>query len=397
VSQPLRLSHVPPAGSEAPGWTVVEGRVGEAVGFVPTLTCFPRSWRSPPPAWSAGGELRSVSVESVAFAERFEARVAVDQEENWLLQLLSPDFIASLTATPQAGFGFEVHEGTVRCFVPGQLEGEDAERMRSDTQAVLERIRSEALESEGLGVRELGSGVPERIERVVGEVPFTALPADSRTASLPFRRYAARDPRVYLAALGGVIGAFGVVIAFLLEAGVDAIELIVDIVAWIGPKGTGIALGVVALAGWVLAIPGAIAVAARRYGRVAFAREYARARSLDLESPQSFHRRLMRVDLPAPAEFVMRGALGDGREGRLVLCRGRKRVLFEHFDAIVVQTAATIVSGSHGGLTYAAPGGQLAIWRSASADRAAPELDGFIERALALAGELEPASSSAPA
>jgi hypothetical protein len=389
VNQPLRLSHVAAADPEQPGWTVVEDKVGEAIGFVPTLTCYPRSWKAPAPAWSAGGDLRPVRVESVAFTDRFEAHVATDQEENWLLQLLSPDFIAWLTDGPQADFGFEIHEGTVRCFSPGHLEGTGAERLREEARRVFERVRSEALESEGLGVRELGSGVPERIERAVGRIPFASAPADTQTASLPFRPIAARDPRVYLAALGGVVSAFALLIGLLFEAGVDAVELIVDVVSWIGPKGTGIALGVLALVGWVAAIPGAISLAARRYGRVAFVREYARARGLELESPQSFHRRLLRVELPAPARFVLRGTLAGRREGRLVLCRGRKRLLYEHFDAVVVASPSAAQAGETGGLSHAAAAGHLVVWRPGSADHGAADLDGFVDRALELAAGLE--------
>lgn len=394
----MELTHVGSPGTERPAWTVVEDRVGEAIGFVPTLTCFPRRWRTSPPAWSAGGDLRPVRVESVAFGERFEARVAADQEDNWLLQLLSPDFIAWLTDAPQADFGFEIHEGRLRCFSPGRLEGADAERMRDEAAKVLERVRSEALESEGLGVRELGSGVPERIERAVTGVTFESTPADSHAASLPFRPIVARDPRVYVAALGGVVTAFTLLIGLLFEVGFDAVELIVDVVSWIGPKGTGIALGVMALVGWIAAIPSAISIAARRYGRVAFAREYARDRGLELESPQSFHRRLLRIELPAPAQFVLRGALGKRRDGRLILCRGRKRVLYEHFDAVVLASTSEAAGGVTDGLHHAGDG-HLVIWRPGGADRSADELDGFVDRALALAATLEgavPATESRP-
>lgn len=392
------LRHIPPTSTGDPGWTVAEARIGEAIGFAPTLTCFPRSWRAKPPAWAPAGELRAVRVESVAFGRAFEARVDAAQEENWLLQLLSPSFIAWLTEDAQGDFGFELHEGTLRCFQPGRLEAQPGAAMRRRVEAVVDRIRSEALESEGLGVRELGSGVPERVERAVGRVSFDAMPADSRIASKPFRPVAARDPRVYAAALGGVVGAFTLLLGLLFELGVDAFELVVDLVSWMGPKGTGIALGVVALIGWIAAIPEAIALASRPYGRVAFAREYARARSFELESPQSFHRRRMRLDLPAPAQFALRGALDGRREGHLVLCRSRRRIFQEHFDAAVFDAHGLEAHGQRGELTYATDDGRLVIWRPASADRSETGLDAFAAGAVDLLSELEraPAPQGAP-
>jgi hypothetical protein len=386
---PGELTYLPPSSDKEPGWSAVEVRIGEAIGFAPTLTCFPRTWRSAPPAWSTGGELRTVRVESVEFERTFVARVDRAQDENWLLQLLSPSFIAWLTEAAQGDFGFELHEGTLRCFQPGRIEGPAATEMRSRVDAVVDRIRSEALESEGLGVRELHSGVPERVERAVAKVSYSSLPSDSRLASKPFRAVAARDPRVYVAALGGVVGVFTVLITFLFEVGVDAFELIVDLVSWMGPKGTGIALGVLALAGWIAAIPEAIAIASRPYGRVAFAREYARAHNLRLESPQSFHRRLMRVDLPAPAQFVLRGTLDDRREGRLVLCRSRRRILHEHYDAAVFEAGDVEARGTRGEVTYVNDDGHFVVWRSASADRSAVALDAFVSQAVELLEEID--------
>jgi hypothetical protein len=385
---------VAPASANDPGWSIVETRIGEAIGFAPTLTCFPRAWESAPPAWSPGGELRPVRVESVEFTRRFEAKVDATQEENWLLQLLSPGFIAWLTEDDQRELGFELHEGILRCFQPGQLEAAAVAAMGQRAETVADRIRSEALESEGLGVRELGSGIPERIERALGKVSFAEPPADSKLASKPFRRFAARDPRVYLAALGGVVGVFTVLITLLFEVGFDAFELIVDLVSWMGPKGTGIALGVLGLAGWIAAIPEAIAIASRSYGRVAFAREYARARSLKAESPQSFHRRKLRLDLPAPAQFALRGPLGGRREGHLVLCRSRRRILHDHYDAAVFEAPRLDAKGQRGELQYATDAGHLIVWRATGADRSVAGLDAFVTRAVDLMLELERAPAA---
>jgi hypothetical protein len=369
------------SGDDAAGWSLIEIGIPETIGFVPSLRCFPRSWGSLPPAWTSPHQMRRVTVESVAFGERFDARVDAEQERNWLLQLLSPEFVDWLCEDAQARFGFELHEGALRCFAPGRLEGEPAQLLTAEAGRVAERIRSEALESEGLGVRELGSGVPERIERAVEEVSFEAMPPDTRTASLPFRAVAARDPRVYVAALGGVVTAFTLLFVLLLQFDVDMIEIAVDVVGWIGPKGTGIGIGVLALVGWLGAIPGAIAVASHGYGRVAFAREYAKARHYRLESPQSFHRRLMRVALPAPAEFVYSGSVAGERFGRLVCCRSRRGPFANYYDAVVVEAHDRSGEGQSDAISWKVDDGFLVFSRPAASAHTAAELDELSERA----------------
>ena len=385
------VQHLGTAGDERSAWTLVETRIGETIGFVPSLRCFPRAWRAEPPdAWSTSSDMRSVRVESVAFTERFDARVDRTQEDNWLLQLLSPEFVQWLTSAPQEQFGFEIHEGFLRCFTPGHLEGEPADRLLAESQRVAERVRDEALESEGLGVRELGTGIPERIERALAKVSFAEMPPDSATASRPFRGFAARDPRVYVAALGGIVAAYSLAIGFLFEAGVDTIDLIVDFVSWIGPKGTGVGLAIFTFVSWLIAIPGAIRIASHSYGRIAFAREYASARGYDLESPSSFHRRLMRVDLPAPAHVVMAGAVAGRRQGRLVLCRSARRFFSSNADAAVFEARDLAdASGQLEGLDVAVDSGHLVVSRSSSGDRAAADLDRFATQAVEIAEGLE--------
>jgi hypothetical protein len=394
VSGGAKVEYVGAATEPEGEWSLVEVRIPETVGFVPSLRCFPRVWEHEPPAWSDADGMRVVRVESVDFDTRFDARVDASQEENWLLQLLTPEFEDWLAEAAPPTFGFEVHEGVLRCFEPGHLRGADADRLVSDADTVAERVRSEALESEGLGVRELGLGIPPRIERAVDGVTFASMPPDSRTAARRFRGVAARDPRVYIAALGGVVAVFSILIWLLLQLDFDLIEIAADIIGWIGPKGTGIGVGALALAGWVGAIPGAITIASQSYGRVAFAREYAKARHYRLESPQSFHRRLMRVEFPAPAEFVFRGHLAGERQGHLVLCRSRRGPLASYDDAVVVEAHAGSGGGQHDGIDYSFEHGYLVVWRSASADRSAAGLDGFVNAALALVPQTSASSMS---
>lgn len=386
----IDVSYLPSADGKDAGWTVLEERVPVAIGFVPTLTCFPRSWQHDPPTWAEESELRDVAHESLDFERRYRSRADVSQEENWLRQLLSPSFVQWLSSVPEGTVGFEFHEGTLRCFRPGRLSEAEAAAARADAQRVAARVRDEALESEGLGVQELGSGVPERIERALAEVNFDKPPPDSRTASLPFKRFARRDPRVYVAALGGVVGIFAVIIGFLFQAADETtVDLLVGLARLIGAQGSAIGIGMIALIGWAAAIPGAIAFASHAYGRVAFVREYAAARNLGLESPQSFHRRLMRTETPAPAQFVLRGGLADRREGRLVLCRSQKGLLKTYYDAVVLETRLPDKPKTPAPIRHSIAGGHLLVERDGQADRDAASLDSFVLGAIQFAERLE--------
>lgn len=369
---------------------MVELEVRETLGFVPSMRCFPRVWEKLPPAWSGDRPMRRVRTESLAFTARFDARVATDQDENWLLQLLSPEFVDWLNEAPQEQFGFELHEGVLRCFTPGHVAGADAERLIAEAERVARRVRDEALESEGLGVRELGLGTPKRIERALAKVSFDEPPPDSSVASRPFRRFAALDPRVYVAALGGIVTGFAVLFWLLFEIGFDAIDLIIEIVSWIGPKGTGVGLGIFVFVAWLAALPEAISIASRSYGRVAFAREYARDRGYSLESPQSFHRRLMRVELPAPAQVVMRGSVAGRREGRLVLCRSGRGPFSSYADAVVFPVGERPEGRGFGdGFAIAVGARHLVVSRDSGADRYAKQLDELAEHAVGLLERLE--------
>ena len=156
------------------------------------------------------------------------------------------------------------------------------------------------------------------------------------------------------------------------ELGADLIGVIVDLFAWIGPKGTGIALAIITVLGWLAAMPEAISIAARRSGGSRSPASTRSARGLPLESPQSFHRRLMRIDLPAPAQFVMRGALAGRREGRLVLCRWTPRDLSAHYDAVVFEAPGLEGEGAAAAPNWRLAGGHLDRHRAGRAPTAAP-------------------------
>jgi hypothetical protein len=71
--------------------------------------------------WLADTPSRAVEVESAAFTERYELRIADEQDELPVRQLLSPTLVSWLAGHPLAP-GFELRAGTLVVFVPKLLE-----------------------------------------------------------------------------------------------------------------------------------------------------------------------------------------------------------------------------------------------------------------------------------
>jgi hypothetical protein len=71
--------------------------------------------------WLADTPSRAVEVESAAFTERYELRLANDQDELLMRQLMSPTLVSWFAGHPLAP-GFELRAGTLVVFVPKLLE-----------------------------------------------------------------------------------------------------------------------------------------------------------------------------------------------------------------------------------------------------------------------------------
>jgi hypothetical protein len=71
--------------------------------------------------WLAGTGSRAVEVESSAFTHKYELRIAEDQDELLLRQLLSPTLVNWLAGHPLSP-GFELRGGTLVVFMPRPLE-----------------------------------------------------------------------------------------------------------------------------------------------------------------------------------------------------------------------------------------------------------------------------------
>jgi hypothetical protein len=71
--------------------------------------------------WLEGARTRKVELESIAFSQKYELRIADDQDELRLRQLLSPSLVEWLAGHPLAP-GFELRAGMLVVFVPRELE-----------------------------------------------------------------------------------------------------------------------------------------------------------------------------------------------------------------------------------------------------------------------------------
>jgi hypothetical protein len=75
---------------------------------------------APYPDWIGRAPTRTLEVESSEFGERYELRIATDQDEIMLRRLLSPTLVSWLAHHPLAP-GFELKAGTLCAFVPQPL------------------------------------------------------------------------------------------------------------------------------------------------------------------------------------------------------------------------------------------------------------------------------------
>ena len=99
-----------------------------AIELEPSLACFkglyvrPRRGIFPEGKdWVRHGDSRTIELESAAFSQRYEVRIADDQSELMARQLLSPTLVSWL-ATHPLGPCFEVKAGTLAVYVPKPLE-----------------------------------------------------------------------------------------------------------------------------------------------------------------------------------------------------------------------------------------------------------------------------------
>jgi hypothetical protein len=91
---------------------------------------------------------KRVTLESEALADRYEIFARQDQDEIWLRRLFSPSFIVWLTESPPDKFVFELVDGTLVAYIPGEHEDVvNLDAVLAATGAVATRLREEAAET----------------------------------------------------------------------------------------------------------------------------------------------------------------------------------------------------------------------------------------------------------
>jgi hypothetical protein len=380
---------------------VVLTSIPESIGFAPRVLCH---WRKGPLA-GASDELsdalgalfgrdddtsalpdRSVRLESEALEERYELKVDHDLGENWVRQLFSPSFAAWLADRAPEGMGFELIDGALCVYMPGKVDEAGRAAVVRAAAEVAGRIRNEALEEAGMSSAG-AAAQPDRptesldafVAHEVAEVRWEAPPKDCGTAIKAYRRVAMRTWRPWVFGVLTLLGLLGFGLA-------------------------GVIWGGDGDAGWaILAAPFAAAGVwgtyvgdrARRFGKAAFAQEYAKSRGLWPEQPRLFQARNMQLGIPGVVESAMTGALpGADLEGTLALSATgvRKSQSRTDYNVLVTSIPAGVSSvgeiGNEGkdlgdGLHAVAHRGTLAVYAKSAGEkqRSLEELDRFCAQA----------------
>lgn len=103
------------------------------------------------------GDFKRVTLESDAFAKRFEVFVKKDQDEVWTRRLFSPSFIVWLTENPPDSFAFELEDGHLIAYVEKHMD--DSAKLEEITDAgstVAARLLEEVAQTSPRAQREIG-------------------------------------------------------------------------------------------------------------------------------------------------------------------------------------------------------------------------------------------------
>jgi hypothetical protein len=194
-------------------YTLVVTRVRESVGFARFITCFEQGF--PGILESAIGPgglgwIRDYSFESVEFNRRYRVRMLRTGKESRLRQLFSPVFLDWMAATAPDGLYWDLVSGALTVTLAGErmTEPADVERACELAARVADRIRSEALESEGLGLDDPQSdaawAAAERTQATqIQEASLASEAIDVESAAKALRPVVNRGRGLFRRLLGG--------------------------------------------------------------------------------------------------------------------------------------------------------------------------------------------------
>ena len=369
-------------------FTLVLTAVPEIVAFIPRLWAKPRggplgqlsaSVASFGGADTMASDLSRVRLESEEMSERYDLWVDEEVGSNWVRQLFSPAFIAWLTST-RPGLGFELADGALCVYRRNHMKNpEELAELCEDAARIAKRLRAEALEEEGR--LEAGTAaLPDRphesyaakVEAGLGDVKWDTPPPDAATAIKAYRRPSMRRWQPWVS---GAATLFGLLLvgAFLTWGGepFGAVLMIASPFAGYGA--------------WKTVVDDR----AKALGKAAFARGYARSRSLSEENPRLFQARNMRLRFPGKVESAMSGDLpGSGRPGAVLFTSSRSGKSSSAYDVVVLDGVGELeLPDDEKELQLARHEDRAAIFRKSRGDtsRSATDLDALVERATALA------------
>ena len=275
---------------------------------------------------------KEVELESIKLGRKFLIGVAEGQDDNWVRQLFSPSFVDYLAETAPEDCEFELYHGVLAVGSRGKPSEQSIEALWEVAARIAERLRSEALEQEGLGGRSWRGTDDERLRRfeaqqeeVLGGVDFDGLPASVGAAADRFAGKVRRMPYVWvssflLAALLAVV-IVGVPAALLLGFvgfAADGADLPWGTI-W---AGVGALFALATFAIMIKLARGQIEIRKTLLGLEAFVRIYARENGLELVEGRRFHSENLRAELPGVALYALRGILpGTTVDGALVIAK----------------------------------------------------------------------------
>jgi hypothetical protein len=304
--------------------TVCVIEVPESMGFIHALYCRDAHFRHTH-VLELGAEgfesaWKNFEFESEKVHRKWAIQADPGQDENWLRQLFDPVFLDWLGEKAPEGFLWELVDGKLCGSFPQQARsGDELEQLCLLTSHVADRIRSEALEQEGDTTAattpdpDVDPGAAN--EEILARVSWPQPPKSMEEAIRAYTPVARRQP-----------GSWGP--AFMLGCGVGFAAILVLVpFGLLFFAGDRILLTVYVAVGLLLG--GFLFLAARssqvdrratEYGKQAFVEQYAKSRNLEIEDPDAFHRKFMRIDFPGKAVCVFAGTLPGGRrKGHLAL------------------------------------------------------------------------------
>lgn len=329
---------------------VVDVHMPQTIARLPQLLCRDASFRFTKEYQLTADSLERLDhetvFESAAVHRRFAVEHGAGADAVLLRRLFIPTFLDWLGEHAPSNLYFELQNGRLAVFMSEARSGADLEVLWQAAAMIVERIAGELAESrrpgeaapfadplppprEDEGMREMLAGV--------AKVEWPQPPGDVRQAIAAYEDHAGGGAGLYLRAFavaGGIASIFFVIggILWLFDGFIAAVSLF--------------ALG---LGLFVFLLPVAIRNPrlrrAAEWGKLAFALEFAKAESLDLEDPTAWHATHPNLALPGPVRRLWRGTSPTGTTYRLALIQDAAATgARSGYEALLVEAGTSVAA-----------------------------------------------------